>query len=291
MQADNTFRLVDDILSGWVDMTRVRGESLRALSHSLTTVNITYPTPNETNLTTPLNLPTSDPGVGAPQITYTVQASDFPTMDINIPTKWCYTFVIAGQNPTVYLTYTQSSALYKNGTLVANASASTVGTANAYWTRTCFGYDISVGDVLTCRIWASNSSLTYSYWALAIYPTRLGAVNTIYEDIVIKTGPASYPTLTKGTTPTKSGSGALTMYPCNIPTNPTLSSANATYTASVPHATYDGSGNSWGLYRTANGDTTTNQWASIAVNASQKPRYSAQWVPSSVTFRAIDLKL
>jgi hypothetical protein len=138
-------------------------------------VQIKLKRPVENNLTTPINLSTSEPEDG--QLKITLQASDFPQL---IPENCLATYIgifsIVGKFITAGTLY---GRIYKNGGLVASASISV--SANYFYHLQGFVFGVVPGDEINFKAWSSVSDSNYDFTAYQIQPTRVAppdALNT-----------------------------------------------------------------------------------------------------------------
>jgi hypothetical protein len=237
---------------------------------SLKTLTITYRTPQETLLSTPQSLPTTEPST--PQISYTVASTDLPTLSLKVTKTWTALLYGAGRN-----TGSTSQTLYwrmkKNGTNVATNS-STI-TQNYYYTVNAYFYDISVGDVLELSLWASSSNLNWDYKAFQVQVTRINLFNNL---LLLK--PCNFkaisaqPVLTSGN-PVAASTTNIRVH--HLDANLDNISAAKSYTALMPGPLYK-------TYRLNTGDFTSNI-ASVNSHSSNRPYYNQQYVPTTIEAR------
>lgn len=263
-------------------MTIQWGDTGKVVVGPLKTFTVTTPTPYENLLGTPQSLGTVAPtGGAAGDISYTLQASDFPTISPSpYSTKYCAYFIVSGQNlsgASVTLTYN----ILKNGTnLFANQSTASV-INNNYWTHSHYRfYDVSVGDTLEVQTWASATGVNLSYYAVFILPTRMELTKaSIVKDFSLT--PSSQ-TLTKGT-PSPALTGAWYIYPTNATTdNLTLNAASTRTSIAI---CINAALNGFSLGRIGNGDAALS--SGIQSNSSNHPYYYKNYYPASVSFREI----
>lgn len=237
---------------------------------SLRTFTITYATPREDLLGTPLTLPTSEPT--DPQASWAVQSSDLPVFSIKpYSVRYIACVYAAGRFATAG---TLSWRMTKNGNSVATSTASVA--ANTYYTVNAWFLDVAVGDVLGVKLWSSVADSSYDYKAIFIYPTRFFPFPTLngkqtYANVKIwnSDSPQLFPTLTQGN-PT----GWVPNYPWagRIENSGFIAwqiSATSTYTFSFysPNATV---GLWYVLYY---GDNNNANSASVQTDATYRPKY------------------
>lgn len=126
------------------------------------TLNITYPTPQETLAGSPTLLPTSEPATAT--FSYTVAASDICTYDHKPVGKIDSCFIVAGGlNTDVSNNRTLCYRIKKNSTSVYTSSAITV-TANQYWTLQITLANIAVGDAIEVFLWqVTTNALNWDF--------------------------------------------------------------------------------------------------------------------------------
>jgi len=149
---------------------------------------------------TPTSLPTSEPTDS--QISITLAEADLPVVKLNdlpnIPTITYLAYVYAGGQNTDSASQTVYWRMLKNGSSLSTGSFSV--DANYYWTISAFYYDVSAGDTIELRLWASSTNVNWDYDAYACPYTRpfpyesSKVVNLLVQtkDII------TYPTLTLG---------------------------------------------------------------------------------------------
>jgi len=152
------------------------------------------------NQSTPTSLPTSEPAES--QISITLTEADLPVVKLNdspnIPTITYLAYVYArGQN-----VYPASQTVYwrmlKNASSLSNGSFSV--DADYYWTISAFFFDVSAGDTIELRLWASSSNVNWDYDAYACPCSRLYSYSSeTVVDLWLKTCEiATYPSLSLG---------------------------------------------------------------------------------------------
>lgn len=164
------------------------------ISRALQSYTITYPSPDETLLGTPVALPTSEPA--DPQISYTIAVGHLPTVS---PAGLEYTLTAilyaAGKN-TDAASQTVYYRILRNGASVATGSASVA--ANYYYTWNHYSfYNVVSGDVLACKLWASSANVNWDYKALRVHVTRIGPQAVPLSDFTLTS--AAAPALALGT--------------------------------------------------------------------------------------------
>lgn len=245
---------------------------------------ITYATPREELLDTPLTLPTSEPT--DPQATFTVQGSDLPTFSLKPYSFKCIACLYAaGKFVTAGTVYWR---MVKNAANVASGNASVA--ANYFYTANAFFLDVAVGDVLGVKLWSNKTDSNYDYKALFVYPTRffpfpLLNCKQILKDVTVwnTDPPTLLPTLTLGNpTPNVLGSpfqgwieGGNT-YAWNISSTGTLN-----FPLYPPHGGY-------GLWRVwYNGDGNLSNTASVQTDATYRPKYYRNYLNIKTICRAL----
>jgi hypothetical protein len=146
------------------------------------TVLIQLNRPVENNLTTPINLPTSEPEDG--QLKITLQTSDFPQL---IPENCLATYVgIFSILCKMVTAGTLYARIYKNGGLVASASPSV--SANYFCHFQGFLFNVSPGDEINFKVWSSVTDSSYDFTAYQIQPTRVAPPEAVNTPISISYG-------------------------------------------------------------------------------------------------------
>lgn len=237
---------------------------------SLRLFTITYATPREELLGTPLALPTSEPA--DPQAAWTVQSSDLPAFSEKpYSVKYIACLYAAGKFSSAGTVYWRMT---KNGNSVANGSSAV--SANNYYTVNAFFLDVAVGDVLGIKLWSSVSDSNYDYKAIFVYPTRFFPFPTLNGKQILANvriwnsdSPQLLPTLTQGN-PT----GWIANYPWigrieNSGYMAWLIGVADTFTFSfyVPHNTVG----LWYIFYYGDGDSANN--ASVQTDPTYRPKY------------------
>lgn len=255
-------------------MSILNGDSGLASVGTLKTFTTSLATPQETLLSTPLALPTSLPATA--QVSYTLQASDFPTITPTpLDVKYCAVVMTCGKN-TSASSETLTYQVGTNGTFTGNIGGSVVAT-NLFWNQSHYRWlDVAVGSLLEIKLFATSASVNLDYYALFIYPTRMKVTNCpVVQDIEYT---FSSPTLVLGT-PVSRISAQLAIYPSNA-TN-IFHNPNTTpfrIGAMGPHPTYQ-------LGRINYGDWATS--TDSVYHATNRPWYNANQYPSKLTFREV----
>jgi len=146
---------------------------------SLKRLVVTYPTPTETLLGTPLTLPTSEPATA--QVGYTLTTNDLPSFSMSLYSVKLLAAVIgAGQFITAGTVYWR---MKKNGSSVATGSQAV--SANNYYTLNATFFGIVAGDVLEIALWSNQADSNYDYKALSVLYSRLNphAKRSLYLDL------------------------------------------------------------------------------------------------------------
>ena len=143
-------------------------------------VSISYPDPDIQTLDTPEALPTSEPATA--QVSMTVASSHLATWSPFVLEHIdCAILYAAGQN-TSDSAITVYYRVEKNGASIATGSGS-VPASNFYtWSHFRFP-DVQVGDVLTCKLWASASGCNWRKKALVTWPSNIGPKNLIAAEV------------------------------------------------------------------------------------------------------------
>lgn len=144
-------------------------------------VSITYPSPDETLLDTPIDLPTSEPAEA--QISYTLGSQHMPTWSPyeleHVKTAILYA---AGEN-TGSSAVTVYHRILKNGVNVATGSFSV--SADRYYSQNhCNFLNVSIGDTLSCKLWAGAAGVNWDASAVLIWPTRIGPKGQVLTNII-----------------------------------------------------------------------------------------------------------
>jgi hypothetical protein len=244
---------------------------LNPIFTSLKTLNITYQNPQETLLGTPETLPTAEPAT--PQISYTVAQSDLPTFNLSpYQKKWVAIVIGAGKAVTAATIYWR---MKKNGASVNNGSSSV--SANNFYTRQCYFYDVAVGDVLELALWSNKTDSNWDYKAYQIQVSRLILLNkprllSPCNFAALTTQPA----LTLGN-PSYS-SQTLYPYHCDI-TLPSISAATS-YDWLYAKGTY-------GMFQLNYGDYTYPNSSMIRTSTTYRPYYYGNYVPTQIIMRGV----
>lgn len=233
-------------------------------------------TPRETLLGTPVALPTTEPGTS--QITYTVQSSDLPTITPSpISVKYTALLYAGGKNADA-ASQTVNWRVLKNTVSIATNPQTGVAASN-FWTHGYFQfYDVSVGDVLEIRLWASSTNVNYDYYAISIIPTRMN-LGTAYMNKDVSYSNYVATNLSSGTPSVNIGS-AFNFYPttsAGAGTNQQFST-NITYGALSWNGTYYSG-------RAEKGDNNIS--TSTLTHATSRPYYQRTSVPGTISFREV----
>jgi hypothetical protein len=244
---------------------------LSPLFTSLKTLNITYQTPQETLLGTPQTLPTSEPTT--PQISYTVAQSDLPTFNMSpYQKKWVAIVIGAGKAVTAATIYYR---MKKNGASVATGSSSV--SANYYYTRECFFYDVDVGDILELALWSNQTDSNWDYKAYQIQVSRLIPLNkprllSPCNFAALTTHPA----LTLGTP----SFTYYSLYPYHDDIELPSISAPTSYDFLYAKGTY-------GMFRIFWGDYSSSDYSTSRTSTTYRPYYYCNYVPTQITMRGV----
>jgi len=230
-------------------------------------IQITYPQYYEELFSPAIPLPTTEPT--DPQITFTVQESDFPSVNVNLESK----VYIIGIPLVSYNTTSSAIAFYfkiiRNGTAVISSYYSN--TAGNYLTIYCFYNVVSPGDVWGIKVWAGASGLNFVYWGRAIWLSRIKYMSKY----VLKRYdfyPIRYPIATKGNPTTGYNPGYIYHENgANIDTRPNP----ITIYGWKQHGTY-------GLYRCGYGDTMYANSYTYTNDPSRYPYNISLLLPSKI---------
>jgi len=234
------------------------------------TLDITYKPAVETLLDTPEPLPTSEPA--EPQVSYTVQESDLPTLSMNVYSKvWVAWIIVAGYCPSAATVYYR---MLKNGVSVASGSNSV--SAGNYYTRVSYFYDVKVGDVLGVKLWSSVADSDWRYKAYQIQVTRIIPFEKIRLLMPCSFSGVIQPVLTLG------NPSYISMYWFLYH----VDTLNTTVLPNVNVACLF-VGNTYGLYRLNRGDYNHSNSSVIGTSTTYYPSYVCNYVPTRIVFRGV----
>lgn len=255
-------------------MTVQWGDTGKIAYGPLKSYTLSFATPRETLLGSPVSLPSANPGT--PQVTMTIQTTDLPTITPSpLSVTYCAVLYIAGKN-TDAASQSVSYQVYKNGTAISGASGSATVATNTYWTHEHFRFNsIAVGDVLGVSVWSASANVNYDYYAMCVYPTR-PVLGKCYLNKDVNFGTFTYPTLSSGN-PSVSLSQTPVIYPTSSSQNMQIN-ANTTFGALSWSSTYN-------AFVTNYGDN--NVTSITETNATYRPYYRRNALPSTITFREI----
>jgi hypothetical protein len=250
---------------------------LSPLFTSLKTLNITYQTPQETLLGTPLTLPTSEPT--DPQVAYTVQESDLPTFNVQPFSKvWLARVLAGGQFVTAGTLYWK---MLKNGQSVASGSGSV--SANYWWSCTGAFFDVQVGDVLALKLWSSVGDSKLDRYAFAVHVSRIKLFKTLWhKDVtIVCSGSSTFQNFNAGSF---GASGYTYVY----------NGHSGIYYGDYSSTGFTLSGiallsvvEPYGLIRVAFGDATMSNTANVGTRSSSPPNVYRFPVPTQIKCRGI----
>jgi hypothetical protein len=243
------------------------------------TLNFTYQNPQETLLSTPETLPTSEPATA--QISYTVQDGYLPATSLSLASKKYIAYLIgAGKFTTAG---TLGWRMKKNGSSVATSSASV--SANTFYTLCAFFHDVALNDTLEIALWSNQTDSNWDYKACSIYLSRPLPFNVSLLSPVNFTGyTTSYPNLTLGS-PSVQGSDTYWIF---VSENGYMW-GNMFYSA-VPKTVnymYNTLAGGGYLLRVVSGDESNKNNAVIYQHASYRPYYRRPCLPTSINFRRL----
>lgn len=161
------------------------------------TFTITFQTPEESLLSTPETLPTTEPAT--PQVRFTLDSEKFPVISPKpYSVKYIAVVYAAGKFTTAGTLYWR---MKKNAASVATGSTSVP--TNNFYTVNAWFLDVAPGDVLEISLWSSVSDSNWDYKAYFIYPTRFLPFNPLggrilYYDVRLTNDSTTHPTLTLG---------------------------------------------------------------------------------------------
>lgn len=257
-------------------MTVQWGDTGKVAFGTLKTFNITFATPRETLIGTPVSsLPTTNPGT--PQITITIQSSDLPTISPNsISQKYTALLFIGGKN-TDAASQTINYQCFKNGVAVSGATGSQLVPSGQFWTHTHYRFfDVQVGDVLGVSLWCTNANMNYDYYALSIFPTQMNLGKSYINKDVSLSG-YNNPVLSSGT-PSRRVQDYLYVFPCNLTSISIKPTGNTVFGALSWNSSYF-------LGRVGYGDNFTG--TDNIAHATNRPYYSMNTLPTTISFREI----
>ncbi len=236
-------------------------------------LNITYQSPSETLLPTPETLPTTEPAT--PQVGYIVGSGDLPAFGLSVyPKVWVALIFGAGKFVTAG---TLSWRMKKNGSSVNTGTASVA--ANTFYTVNPRFYDIAVGDVLEIALWSNQTDSNYDYKAYQIQASRIivmGKIRLLCPCNFSGVTPA--PVLTQGN-PSLSEQWGFYPYHCDTIILLNISSAK-TFESLYAKDTY-------GILRLYYADYNTPNNAQVLTNATYRPRYNRNFVPTQIVCRGL----
>lgn len=255
-------------------MTLLLGDTGKTQIGPLKSFVISPGTARETLLGTALTLPTTEPATA--QVSFTVQASDLPTISPSVPMLYNAALQASGKIGAVASVV--SYRVLKNGVSVAQASGASA-VATQFWSHTHWRtFDVQVGDVLEIKYWAAQADVTLDFYGLIIYPSQpdITKRGTILKDLAI-TNMTTLPAF--ATTFTVANSQSMVFYP--------FAATNVNYTNSIANITFLSilSNSTYGLFRHSspelNGAVTT-QYVNATLRQMQK-----QYYPQNISFREV----
>jgi len=261
------------------------GASRADLMGTRHTLNITYPTPQETLSGSPTLLPTSEPATAT--FSYTVAAGDLPTIDSGaaLMSAVYRPFIYAGgKNTDASNNRTLCYRLKKNGTSVATATNVSI-TANQFWTWNVYENTLSaaVGDVFEVFLWQiTTDALNWDYQAFCVNITRpqIATQNALLLNFTV-TPNGNYPDLTAGTPGVNATTDAVYYLRSNA-AGAIL--ANNTTAATAYAVKQDATGR---LYKIGYGDNLSGIISYS--NSTQRPRFltnykitKLEWTPTNI---------
>lgn len=263
-------------------MTILYGDNGKVSVGNLKTFTINLATPLETLKAagSEIALPATEPASGAAgTVSYTIQASDLPTITPSpFSVKYSAYLYLSGKN-TSGSTVTISYSIYKNGTQIVGAQNQAGVTNNLFWTQSHYRFfDVQVGDVLEARVWCATTGAYLDYYALQVLPTRIEVTKSpIVQDVTFA---LVNPTLTLGT-PVVAQTGNWNFYlMSNTGAIAVGNSATTTFSVACINSSTNGFSG-----RLSNGDGTIN--TTLQTHATNHPSYFRNAYPSSISFREV----
>lgn len=258
-------------------MTIQWGDTGRVVTGTLKNFTITLATPRETLSGTPTALPSTNPGSASAQATFTVQASDLPTISPSpISTSYTAMVFIGGKN-TDAASQTVNYQVYKNGTAIGGASGSQSVPSNNFWTQSHYRFPtVAVGDTLAVSVWSASANVNFDYIAIIVLPTQTNLGKSYLNKDVTYSNPQR-PTLSSGT-PTVRVNSYFAIYPCDSTTQNITPSSTVKFGGFTWNATYF-------VGRVNAGDLNTGSDA--VSHATARPYYTTNYIPSSISFREV----
>lgn len=241
------------------------------------TFTITPGTVRETLLGTPLTLPTAEPTTG--QFSYTIQASDLPTISPIVPMKFNAALYASGKIGAA------ASALnfriLKNGVNVFTGPTASAAATNMWGHTHWRTFDVREGDLLEVRYWAAQADVILDFHGLIVYPAQpvVSKQGTKLEGIslsAMSSGPNFAATINTLTT------NPIYVYPLDSATTGQFMSFSVAFTLPVFVPMNGGF-----LFKTTYADATgvnTFQYLHATRRDIQK-----QWFPQTISFREIRL--
>lgn len=257
-------------------MTLQLGDTGKVAFGNLKTFNITLATPRETILGSPIgSLPTSNPGT--PQITYTIQTSDLPSITPSpLGVQYTALLIVGGKN-TDAAAQTINYQCYKNGSIVTGGNGLQSVPSWQFWTQSHYRFlGVQVGDVLGVSLWCTNANMNYDYYALSIHPTQMNLGKSyINKDVNFSNYIA--PSLSSGV-PSRRVTDYLYIFPSNSTTKSITPNGNVNFGTLSWNSSYF-------LGKIGYGDF--NIGTDVVSHASNRPYYSMNTVPTTISFREI----
>lgn len=242
--------------------------------HSYSEHSISFPTPYENVLGTPIYLPTTEPG--SPQFSWTVASGDLPTIS-----GLSYILIgdmdVCGKNEdsigrSIYW------RMKKNGDQVAYSSSGV--SAGYFWTVRAMWTDITIGDTLDLYLWTQVSDVVYyEFDGHCVLPTRFflsplkgsGIISRIYVSTM-----QYFPQyVASGLNP--ESTTQVVSFPRGIDGAQVLGYIVSTDFPLVPqHSTY-------GFLRVTPGDRSYPNMATLANNATYHPYFFRNLYPAALS--------
>lgn len=258
-------------------MTVLLGDTGKVAHGPLKTFTFTMATPREVSLGSS-TLPSTEGATN--QVSFTIQSSDLPTLSpAPLSFKYLACVIVSGKCGATSTTI--NYRIFKNGSSVITSNTP-AHTANFYWTQSHWRwFDVSIGDVLDVRTWASVTDATIDYAALVVYPANvfLSKVNIILKDFLVSTPFALTLTGAGVRTTNPQTNNSIFITPSSVSTlNFQVSNVGCNLYALSPNPTV-------GTIRMNTGDASAA--GSTGFSDATRINYQRNYVPTTISFREI----
>jgi len=264
----------------------LRGE-VREATGPRTILGLTYPTPYEEVLGSPVTITdTAEPT--DPQMQYTVQASDMPTLAGMAYTPLIAVYMAGKNNDASGRTLAWRFVKWSGSAWTSLHTSSGTVAAGSYWTISAFAgpygsITVAAGDIFGIKVWCTAGSgyFDYKYRAAQVQATRVqpDVRRRLYKPCIVSC--ATKPTLSSGPgTPYLAGSGNLYVYHLDVQYD-YVNPGPYTCELMVPSATYR-------LLRSGYGDSSIIV-SSLATSATRCPYYTANYLPTQLEYRRLPI--